>query len=169
MSSRPLPSALDAATQTFPTLTPAQISRFRSASMVRHVTKGDVLFRPGDTEVSLFVLLSGAMEIVQPSFTGERMIATHGPGAFTGEMSMITGQRCLVVGRVTETGDFLEMANSALRTLIARDAELSEIFMRAFILRRIALIQEELGNVIVLGSRHSPDTLRVREFLWRNT
>ena len=80
------------------------------------------------------------MEIVQPDLAGERPIATHGPGEFTGEMTMISGQRCLVRGRVTEAGEFLEISADGLRSLVARDAELSEIFMRAFILRRLALI-----------------------------
>ena len=81
---------------------------------------------------------------------------------------MISGQRCLVRGRVTEAGEFLEISANGLRSIVARDAELGEIFMRAFILRRIALIARGLGNVIVMGSRHCANTLRIREFLGRN-
>ncbi len=108
------------------------------------------------------------MEIVQPDLAGERPITTHGPGEFTGEITMISGQRCLVRGRVTEAGEFLEISGDGLRSLVARDAELSEVFMRAFILRRLALISRGLGTVIVMGSRHSAQTLRLREFLSRN-
>jgi len=104
MSSSPVPSALDARTQAFPVLTAAQISRVRSGSKVREVKKGEILFEPGDTNVPFFVLLSGGMEIVQPDLRGERPIATHGPGNFTGEMTMISGRRTLVRGRVTEPG-----------------------------------------------------------------
>jgi thioredoxin reductase (NADPH) len=168
MSSLPALSAFDAGTQTFPVLTEAQISRLRPGCTLRQVQPGEILFRPGDTGVPFFALLSGSMEIVQPTYAGERLITTHGPGAFTGELSMISGQRCLVLGRVTEAGEFLEMNAEALRALIARDAELSEILMRAFILRRLALIRHNLGNVILMGSRHSADTLRLREFLSRN-
>src|SRR6185437_11996215 len=159
---------MNAGVQTFPVLTAAQIDRLRATSKLRPVTVGEVLFRPGDTGVSFFVLLSGSMEIVQPGYRGERLITTHAPGEFTGELSMISGQRCLVLGRVTEAGDFLEMSPDAARSLIARDADLSEVLMRAFILRRLALITNNLGNVIVMGSRHSSDTLRIREFLGRN-
>jgi thioredoxin reductase (NADPH) len=81
---------------------------------------------------------------------------------------MISGQPALVLGRVTEDGELLEMKSEGLRSVIARDEEQSEILMRAFILRRVALISHNLGNVIVLGSRHSADTLRLREFLSRN-
>src|SRR5437899_9682430 len=108
------------------------------------------------------------MEIVQPDLAGERPIAKHGPGEFTGEMTMISGRRCLVLGRVTEPGEFLELSGDGLRSLIAKDAELSEIFMRAFILRRLELIRRGQGNFILMGSRHSAKTLQLREFLSRN-
>ncbi len=167
-SSSLIPSALDPRTQAFPVLTEAQISRIRTISKLRPVEKGEILFEPDDTDVPFFVLLSGKMEIVQPDLTGERPIAKHDPGEFTGEMTMISGRRCLVRGRVTEPGEFLELTGDGLRSLIARDAELSEIFMRAFILRRLELIRRGQGNFILMGSRHSAKTLALREFLTRN-
>ena len=163
-----IPSALDARTQAFPVLTASQINRVLPLGKVRQVQKGEILFEPGDTNVPFFVLLSGSMEIVQPDLTGERPIATHGRGEFTGEMTMISGHRCLVLGRTTEPGEFLELTGDGLRSLIAKDAELSEIFMRAFILRRLELIRRGQGNFILMGSRHSAKTLQLREFLSRN-
>jgi thioredoxin reductase (NADPH) len=168
MSSVPIPSLLDPRTQAFPVLSPGQISRIQAIAKLRPVSKGEILFEPGDSDVPFFVLLSGSMEIVQPELSGERLIATHAPGEFTGEMTMISGHRCLVRGRVTESGEFLELSGNCLRVLIARDAELSEIFMRAFILRRLELIRRGQGDIILMGSRHSADTLRLREFLSRN-
>jgi thioredoxin reductase (NADPH) len=163
-----IPSALDARTQAFPVLTAAQIDRVLPLGKVRKVQRGEVLFEPGDTNVPFFVLLSGGMEIVQPDLMGERPIATHGRGEFTGEMTMISGHRCLVLARTTEPGEFLELTGDGLRSLIAKDAELSEIFMRAFILRRLELIRRGQGNFILMGSRHSAKTLQLREFLSRN-
>jgi thioredoxin reductase (NADPH) len=163
-----IPSALDARTQAFPVLTAAQIDRVLPIGKVRHVQRGEILFEPGDTDVPFFVLLSGSMEVVQPDLTGERPIATHGRGEFTGEMTMISGHRCLVLGRTTEPGEFLELTGDGLRSLIAKDAELSEIFMRAFILRRLELIRRGQGNFILMGSRYSAKTLELREFLSRN-
>jgi len=168
MSTWPPPSALDARTQTFPILTQAQIDRARPGGKLRMVDRGEILFQPGDSEVPFFVLLSGSMEIMQPTLAGEREVATHGPGEFTGEMAMISGQRSLVRGRVTVPGEFLEISPEGLRSVVAKDAELSEIFMRAFILRRLALISRGQGNVILMGSRHCAGTLRLREFLTRN-
>lgn len=163
-----IPSALDARTQAFPVLTAAQIDRVLPMGKVRQVQTGEILFEPGDTNVPFFVLLSGRMEIVQPDLTGERPIATHGRGEFTGEMTMISGHRCLVLGRTTEPGEFLELTGDGLRSLIAKDAELSEIFMKAFILRRLELLRSGQGNFILMGSRHSAKTLQLREFLSRN-
>jgi len=166
--SSPPPSALDSRTQAFPVLTAAHIDRIRPSGRSRDVQRGEILFEPNDTNVPFFVLLSGRMEIVQPGLDGERSIATHGPGEFTGEITMISGQLCLVRGRVTEPGQFLEVDGDALRSLVAKDAELSEILLRAFILRRLELISHGYGNVILMGSRHSAQTLELREFLSRN-
>jgi len=168
MSTWPVPSGLDPNTQIFPTLTEAQIRRARSYGAVRKVERGEILFRPGDINVPFFILLAGSLEIIQPDVVDERLITTHGPNSFTGELNMISGQRCLVLGRVKEGGEFLEISPDGLHSIVARDAELSEIIMRAFILRRLALITHHLGNVILMGSRHSANTLRLREFLTRN-
>jgi thioredoxin reductase (NADPH) len=154
--------------QAFPALTASQIDRIRPVGQIRQTKVGEILFEPGDTTVPFFVLLSGALEIVQPTVTGERLIVTHQAGSFTGEMTMISGRGALARGRVTAAGEFIELTPEALRILVARDGELSAIFMRAFILRRVLLISSGGGNVILLGSRHSAKTLRLREFLTRN-
>jgi len=165
----PIPSALDARTQAFPALTSEQIERVAYLGKSRKVERGDILFEPGDTNIPFFVLLSGSMEIVQPDVRGERLVAIHDRrGEFTGEMTMISRQRSLVRGRVTQSGEFLELPPEAVRAVVAKDAELSETLMRAFILRRVALIQLGFGNVILLGSRHSARTLDIREFLSGN-
>jgi thioredoxin reductase (NADPH) len=168
MATPPAPSALDARTQIFPTLSPAQINRIRPLGRVRHVDRGEILFDLGQTNIPFFVVLSGSLEVVQPSIEGERPITIHTARSFTGELTMISGHRIFVRGRVLEPGEVLELSSDALRSLIAKDAELSEIFMRAFILRRLELISRGYGNLILLGSRHSAQTLRLREFLTRN-
>jgi thioredoxin reductase (NADPH) len=168
MAAPPIPSALDARTQIFPTLTPSLIDRIRPQGRVRHVDRDEILFDVGDTNIPFFVILSGSMEVVQPGLDGERPITVHRAGGFTGELTMISGRRIFVRGRVIEPGDFIELTGDALRSLIAKDAELSELFMRAFILRRLELISRGYGSLILLGSRHSAPTLRLREFLTRN-
>jgi thioredoxin reductase (NADPH) len=168
MSTWPVPSALEPSTQTFPVLTEAQINRARSYGTPRRVRAGEILFRPGDSDVPFFIILSGSLEIVQLDLATERVITTNGARSFTGELSMISRQRCLMLGRVRDAGEFVEISPEGLRALIGRDAELSEIIMRAFILRRLALITNHLGSLIVMGSRHSARTLQLKEFLGRN-
>ena len=154
--------------QAFPALTSSQIDRIRPFGRIRQTTVGEILFEPGDTTARFFVVLSGALEILQLTVQGERLIVTHQAGSFTGEMTMISGRGSLARGRVTAAGEFLELSPEALRGLASRDEELSGIFMRAFILRRVLLISSGSGNVILLGSRHSAKTLHLREFLTRN-
>jgi len=158
----------DLQAQAFPVLTAAQIDRIRSYGNVRTVQAGEILFEPGELGMPCFVVLSGKLEILMTRLSGEHVFVTYGPGGFSGEMVLISGARSLSRGRVAEPGEFLELSADALHTLIAKDAELSDIFMRAFIRRRLALITEGLGNVVIMGSRHSANTLRLREFLTRN-
>ena len=81
---------------------------------------------------------------------------------------MITGRRALARARVSEPGEVIELDRSQLLALVQTDAELSEILMRAFILRRVELIARGFGDVVLIGSTHCAGTLRVKEFLTRN-
>jgi thioredoxin reductase (NADPH) len=156
----------------FPQLTEAQIERIRPLGTVRKIKRGELLFDQGDVGVHFFVFLSGAMEIVQPVCEKEKKekLVTHHDrrGEFTGEVSMISGRRALVRGRITEDGEVIDVKPEGVQKLIQTDSELSEIMMRAFILRRVELIKRGQGDVVMLGSRHCPGTLRLREFLGRN-
>jgi thioredoxin reductase (NADPH) len=168
MSSSPILGAPNPEAQTWPVLTDAEIDRVRPYGRVRQAELGEILYRPGEVGASCYILLSATVQIVQPSIDGERLITNHCPGTFTGEAGMIAGQRTLVLARVIQGGEVLELRPEDLRALVARDAGLSEIFLRAFVLRRLLLINRQLGNAVVIGSRHSADTLRLREFLGRN-
>lgn len=154
--------------EAFPVLTPTQIDRIRPYATARTVQAGEILFEPGQLGIPCFVVLSGKLEILMTRLSGEHVVVTFGLGGFSGEMVLISGARSLSRGRVAEPGEFLELSADALRSLIAKDAELSDIFMRAFIQRRLTLITEGMGNAIILGSRYSANTLRLREFLTRN-
>jgi len=161
-------SALNSDTETRPVLTQVEMDRARPYGRVRQAQVGEVLYRPGEVGVPCFLLLSATLEIVQPSIHGERLVFHLCPGMFTGEAGMIAGQRTVVQARVIQAGEILELRPPELRTLVARDAGLGEILLRAFVLRRLMLINRQLGNVALIGSRHSADTLRLQEFLGRN-
>ena len=158
----------DTLNRAFPKLSPYHIERLRRYGIEHAVAAGEVLFEQGDVNVSFYVLLDGKMEIVQPLEKGERAIADHYAGEFTGEVNMLWNRRSLVRGRMVTDGQVLEVPQERLRTVIQTEADISEVLMRAFILRRLLLIQHGFGDVVVLGSRHSAGTLRVREFLGRN-
>jgi thioredoxin reductase (NADPH) len=99
---------------------------------------------------------------------GEELVAVHNPGQFTGEVNMLAGRRALLRARVTQAGEVIELERERLMALVQTDAEISEILMRAFILRRVELIAQGLGDAILIGSSHCAGTLRAKEFLTRN-
>ncbi len=152
----------------FPTLTPAQMARIAAHGRRRKIEMGEVLVEVGDKVVPLFVLVSGEVRILRPSADGETLIVTHRAGQFLGESNMLAGRPALVRALVSEAGEVIELDHRELLTLIQTDAELSEILMRAFILRRVELIARGLGDVVLIGSPHCSGTLRVKEFLTRN-
>lgn len=128
-----------------------------------------MLVQAGDRTFSFFVVLSGEVEVVQRGLHDETNVVVHGPGEFTGEMNMLTGRASLVQMRVAQAGELLELERDQLLQIIQNDPEISEILMRAFILRRVLLMARGLGDVALLGSRHCAGTLRVKEFLVRNS
>ena len=154
--------------QVFPVLTAAQIGRLETHGKRRKVQRDEVLIEAGSQHYPLFAVLSGELEVVRNSCAGEELATTHRQGQFSGELNLVTGRRGLATVRVTQPGEVIEVARDSLLGLLQTDAELSEIFMRAFILRRVALIDRGFGDVVVLGSQYSPRTLEVREFLSRN-
>jgi thioredoxin reductase (NADPH) len=160
--------SVEPGSEAFPLLTPAQIERLRPHGKLRHVEAGEVLFEPGDSNVPVYLVLSGGLEILQPCPKDVRTLVRHVPGSITGEFAVISGQRALLRGQVIASGDFLQIASGEFRALVAKDAELGDILMKAYILRRMLLISEEASNVLVLGSLNCANTLRLREFLSRN-
>jgi thioredoxin reductase (NADPH) len=152
----------------FPRLTPRQVARIEAHGRHRSTTRGEVLVEVGDKAFPFFVVMTGEIEAVRPSETAETLIVKCQPGQFSGESNVISGRPAITRLRVTEPGDVIQLTREELLALIQTDAELSEILMRSFILRRLELIAQHLGDVVVVGSVHSAGTLRVNEFLTRN-
>ena len=152
----------------FPTLTPAQIARIAAHGTVRSVQAGEVLIEEGRQEVPFFVVKAGQIEIVRRSNAGEAIVAVHRPGQFTGEANLLSNRRSLFRARASEGGEAIELDRKQLLSLVQADAELNEIFMRAFILRRAELLSQGVGNVVLVGSNHCTGTIRIKEFLTRS-
>src|ERR687892_1146942 len=165
---RGLPLTSSRIEKIFPKLTPAQIDRIVAHGRIRSVQSGEVLIKEGDTSVPFFVVITGEVEIVRPFDAYETLVTVHGSGEFTGEVNMLSGRRSFFRARVTKPGKVIELGHQQMLTLVQTDAELSDILMRAFILRRVELIAAGVGDIILIGSTHSAGTLRIKEFLIRN-
>jgi thioredoxin reductase (NADPH) len=126
-----------------------------------------VLVEPGQQAMRFFVVTAGQVEIVGMS-SPEPVVAVLRHGQFTGEVNMLSGRPGLVRIRVSEPGAVIEVDREQLLGLVQTDSELSEILLRAFILRRVEIIARGISDVVLVGSSHSPGTLRVKEFLTRN-
>jgi thioredoxin reductase (NADPH) len=165
--------------QMFPKLSHAQVATVATFGHERRLRAGEVIFDQGQRDISFFVVLEGTLEVVHPTSTlegppsspgngGEQLVTVHEPGEFTGEIDLMSGRPGLVRGRARTDGLVIEVSHARLRVLVETHAELSELLLRAFILRRVALIAQSQGDVVLVGSRHSAGTLRLQEFLTRN-
>ena len=152
----------------FPALSPAQLARIEVHGSSRPVAPGEILFHAGATGAPFVVIRSGTIDVVGTAATSGTPIVTLGPGQFTGEMNLVAGRPTLVTARAREAGEIIALDRDEVVKLVQTDSELSEILMRAFILRRVGLIAQGEGGLVLLGSNHSAGTLRVKEFLTRN-
>jgi thioredoxin reductase (NADPH) len=152
----------------FPKLTSAQLARIEAHGTRRTTKRGELLIEVGDRLVPCFIVVAGEIQALQVSVQAETLIVSHGPGSFSGEANLISGRPSVARLRVSEPGAVIELAHDQLLALVQTDAELGEILMRAFILRRLELIARDVGGVVVIGSTYDAGTLRIREFLTRN-
>ena len=132
--------------QAFPMLTSAQIARIAMHGQVRHVQRGEVLMEAGEQTPRFFVVTAGHIAIVRPSGVTEELVVVLRPGQFTGEVTMLSGRRGLVRIRAGEAGAVVEHERDYILALVQTDGELSEILLRAFILRRVELIAHGFGD-----------------------
>ena len=154
--------------QVFPTLIADQVARVASHGRVRPVDSGEVLASAGHPAQSFFVVTAGSVELVRRSADTDELVAVLRSGQFTGETNLLSGRDALISLRVRESGEVIDVKREDLLALVQTDSELSDIFMRAFILRRVELIAHGFGDAVLIGSRFCQGTLRVKEFLTRN-
>jgi thioredoxin reductase (NADPH) len=152
----------------FPVLSSAQIARIASHGVVRPITRGEVLIDGGQTNVPFFVLKTGQIEVIRPSALDEILVAIVGPAQFTGDISMILGRPAQMRLRVRDSGEVVQLTRDQMHALIQTDAEISEVLMKTLIHRRVAVIAQGIGDVLLIGSFGSGATLRIKQFLTRN-
>lgn len=152
----------------FPTLTSDDVARIQAYGTRRAIAVGERLFAPGDRDYDFFVIVDGEVAVVQPDGAEEILLATHGAGRFLGELNMLTGSQLMVAARVDEAGHVIQVPSDQLRRLLDREADLGRVIVDAFLARR-AILQRGVGarSLQILGSRYSPEALRLRQFVTR--
>jgi thioredoxin reductase (NADPH) len=154
--------------QAFPSLEQEQFELLSRYGERRRFAAGEVLYRIGERHIPMYVVMSGEIEMARNSALASHVLGVFGPGMFTGEAGTLAGRGATATCCVRTDCELLVIDEAALRTLVISEASLSETIMRAYILRRVAFIDDQSGAVILLGAETSPETLRLREFMARN-
>src|ERR1700681_1129447 len=136
----------------FPTLDDAQMSRLAPFGVEVRAKAGDILFDQGDSSHGVFVVREGSIEIISVSNGNHGVIRVLGRGSFTGEVNQLSGRRSLVRCRAREASALLEISRANLQRVMQTDAALGEIFLSAFMLRRVYLIANSVGDAVLIGS-----------------
>lgn len=158
---------MSGADNSIPTFDAAEIALLEPLGKRQRVDAGHYLYRSGDAGYDFYVVLSGRVEILVDADGDDRVIATHGPGRFLGELNLLTGLRVFVSARVAESGEVLAVPVETLRKIIATQPKLSDKILATFMTRRADLLTGAAAATRVIGSRYSPETLQIREFLAR--
>lgn len=155
----------------FPVLDDSQIAQISACTKVapKHYPDGERLISVGERAFRFFIVKSGKIEIVDSSGDEPKVIATHGPGQFTGDISHLTGMPAIITAIARGDCEVYEISQEALRQVLNQCPTLSDIILQAFIARR-QLVREspDFTGLRLIGSRYSPDTFRIRDFLSRN-
>ncbi len=154
--------------EVFPSLADAQIVRVERYGRRRSVAAGEVLIEQGDAAMPFFVIVSGELQALSPSQDERVVVTLRGRGQFSGEINSISGRRAIFRIRASAPGELIQLDRQQMMSLVQTDAEIGELIMRAFIWRRVAFARAGVGDVLLIGSVHSSDTLRLKEFLMRN-
>ena len=151
-----------------PRLRTDQIEILKRYGHTRKTEVGDVLFRAGDTRNDFIVILEGEVK-VGDDFAGEelRTIGVFHESRFLGELNMLTGQAMYLTGVVSEAGEVLAIPRERLKEVVTEEPNISDVILKAFLARRSYMVRTGLG-LRIIGSRHSADAARLREFAARN-
>lgn len=155
--------------QTFPRLSEEQARRIAGYGSAETLAPGALAFARDQRSVDFFLVLEGAIEIFDLDAHGQiNVVTTHGERQFTGEMDLFNDRRILVSARGVGETRVIRVRRPDFRRLIAGEADIGEIIMRAFILRRVAMIHHAHGGVQLVGPGHDGDTIRLQRFMTRN-
>src|SRR4051794_29002764 len=152
----------------FPVLSRADIAALSARGKPREVHAGDTLFTEGERNRSFFVVIDGAVEILEHSRGEPHQVTVHHAGQFTGDIDVFNGRPALVTGRAIEDGRLVELSPRNLRRAVDELPDLGDIIIKAFLLRRELIQASGFEGVRIIGSRFSPESHRLRDFAQRN-
>ncbi len=153
----------------YPRLTAAETEIVRGYGRERSFADGDTVWSYGERYVGLHLVLAGRLDIVRGDRDGnEALIVSHGAGAYSGETVSIASGGALVAGRAAGALTTIHVTAPEVRRLIATEADLGEKVLLSFILRRMRIIAENLGNVTLIGHGDDLAAQRLRSFCSRN-
>ncbi len=150
-----------------PTFDAADMAMVEQFGVRRQVREGEYLYREGDATNEFFVVVSAEIDILMSVDGEERIIVSHGPGRFLGELNMLSGLRVFVTARVVKEGEVIAIPRDRLRELMATKPRIGDTILAAFMARRGILMTGAAPSVRLIGSQFSPESLHIREFLTR--
>ncbi|QDT60560.1 Thioredoxin reductase [Stieleria bergensis] len=155
--------------EAFPTLSQEQIDRATRFGSLQTMADGTRVFERGQRQADFFIVLSGCIEIFDYDCDGAAQVFTkHCDNQFTGEIDLFSDRKVLVAGRTAGETTAIRFNRQQFRELLAAEPDIAEIVLRAFIIRRLGILQQNLGGSILLGHRNDPLTLQIRRFLRGN-
>lgn len=151
-----------------PRLSEADIAALAPHGTCSRLHDGEPLFQAGGQRGGFFVVLEGAVEVLDSAGDEPRRVMLHGPRQFTGDIDVLTRRRSVVGAVARGETEVLGISSSDIRTIIGERPRLGETILRAFIARREELLESGFEGLRVIGSAASREAFRIREFLSRN-
>jgi len=156
----------------FPVLGAFQVEAARrfSSGPPKTFAAGALLYGVGEPSPTAWLVLEGSIEILRRDALGHSSVLTAlQPGQFTGELRHLTGRPTIAAARAGAQGcTAVPFDPPHLRALLIGSAEIGEIVMRAFVLRREGLLEEKDLGAVLVGPVATPEFVRLADFLEGN-
>jgi thioredoxin reductase (NADPH) len=154
----------------FPKLEDWQLALLEPLGHRRMLRRGELLFKAGQRDLPLTVILSGELEVFETRDGLEQILATSGPRGFVGDVAMLNGTSAVASARgKAEESEILEIPAAELRRALAELPGVSEPIVNAFIMRRQRLLRDrEFAGLRVVATDGSRDGHRIHDFLDKN-
>jgi thioredoxin reductase (NADPH) len=151
----------------FPRLDASDLVSLAPLATLCSFEDGQTVFRAGQADLDLFVVESGAIEILNPA-DENRHVVTHGPGQFAGDIDLLTRRPVIVTGIARGATRLMRVPGARLREMLNKIPLVSEKLLIAAQERRRLLVQQGVLGLKVVGPGKCRDTMQVREFLFKN-